>query len=465
MKFISRTFVGLCFLALGSSAAVAAPGQLDTSFDTDGIAQIPPAVVRGMANGVATDASNRVVVGGQAIMADGAYQCLVARFTEGGSLDVSFDSDGWLTLPPPPGSDMVWCSAKPQAAGGKTVVLSGGNSGNGSLIRLNNDGSRDASFGGGEVGLDYSPGGLTVNAEGVATVVGTKGSRLMLSRFDAGGNPLSSFGGGSGEASADFGGETPSYNHLVETSDGKIIVAGRLYNGSGKSHPVLARFNTDGTPDATFAAGSKESGPFEPGRSYPDVDAVAIQNIGGQEKILIAGHYYCGADDDERDCAYIARFLADGTSDAEFGRAGMVFPFAQYARDLAVQRNGKILFAGIVSGNGVVRGYGELARYTANGAPDGSFGGGGSVRVMSGSGLGVESPEALALDMSGKILVGGYALPGNQDFTLTLARYWGDLSIQPPVRINNLKKYLFPKLPLPSTFQGKDFEKPFWFKK
>lgn len=68
-------------------------------------------------------------------------------------------------------------------------------------------------------------------------------------------------------------------------TDGKIVVAGSEYGSTEDSANFLvAKYNTDGTPDNTFSGDGKQTTRFDKG--YNIAFSVAIQNDG---KIVAAG--------------------------------------------------------------------------------------------------------------------------------------------------------------------------------
>ncbi len=126
----------------------------------------------------------------------------------------------------------------------------------------------------------------------------------------------------------------------------------------------------------------------------------------------------------------LARYLADGTLDTDFGIGGIIstdFGKGDEAHALALQADGKILAAGFArttdySGSEDF----AIARYNANGTPDSGFGAGGKVTTD----FGVSSPQsdratALVVQPDGKILAAGHTLEvaPNDHYNFALARY------------------------------------------
>ena len=113
-------------------------------------------------------------------------------------------------------------------------------------------------------------------------------------------------------------------------SDGKIIIGGRFSAVNGIARNNLARLNTDGTLDRTFAELQGVNG---------QVSAVAVQPSGG---IIVGGTFTQAG---QTEALNLARYTSSGEVDGTFGGDGD--PGANgsvYA--LAVQPDGKIVVGG-----------------------------------------------------------------------------------------------------------------------
>ena len=112
----------------------------------------------------------------------------------------------------------------------------------------------------------------------------------------------------------------------------------------------------------------------------------------------------------------VLRFNANGKLDPTFGTAGRVTTdFAQKfdgVDDLRVLANGKIVVAGQIdeSHPGAGDGAFGLARYTANGQLDSTFGAAGRVRTRFPGSVG-SSVEAMEIQANGRIVVVGPVFP------------------------------------------------------
>ncbi len=196
---------------------------------------------------------------------------------------------------------------------------------------------------------------------------------------------------------------------LALQSDGKIVVAGNSLTGSDRAF-ILARYTTAGVLDSAFGMGGGVI------TTTVNVDssarAMALQSNGN---ILLAGGHYDGL---RKFGVY--RYTADGALDSAFGANGVVSTTIgsdSAANALALQPDGKILLAGYADDSGDDF---ALARYNPNGTPDTGFGTAGITTTAICSGY--DAICALAVQPDGKILAGGYATDGLDEY-LVLARY------------------------------------------
>jgi uncharacterized delta-60 repeat protein len=130
--------------------------------------------------------------------------------------------------------------------------------------------------------------------------------------------------------------------------DGKVLVGGYFYYGTGSARNCIARLNADGSLDNSFQDGMEGVGP---GGSY--VSSIALQTNG---QILIGGDF---GSVNGTNRTSIARLNADGSLDTGFqnGMAGAIYtycpPFPQSCesyvgqiKSVAVQSNGQIFVGG-----------------------------------------------------------------------------------------------------------------------
>jgi uncharacterized delta-60 repeat protein len=240
-----------------------------------------------------------------------------------------------------------------------------------------------------------------------------------------------SFGIG-GKVTTDVGG----YDEVLALTiqpDGRIVAAGATFNGStGGSDFVVARYKTDGSLDLTFGSGGVATTDFA-GR-IDIATGVALQSDG---KIIVCGLSRIGTDHATSDFA-LARYTANGALDPTFGVGGRVFTDFGGSADSAgggvvIQPNGKIVAGGTVTSNasGTISDFG-LARYSADGSLDQTFGQGG--RVVTNIENHSASAAAMVLQPDGRIVLGG----GAGDLGLALARYEADGSLDPTFGVGGI---------------------------
>jgi uncharacterized delta-60 repeat protein len=257
-------------------------------------------------------------------------------------------------------------------ADGKLVAAGRSNSDT-ALARYNPDGSLDTTFAGdGKHTTDFGGGaaGVVIQADGRIVTAGRDGSDFALARFSPDGSPDASFSG-DGRQSTDFGGDD-SASDLVIQADGRIVVAGTAVRPFGPfpyGDFALARYNADGSLDASFGSGGTRTQDFN---WYEDGAAVAIQANG---KIVVAGGQTDPYGFPENGAWFqSAIYRADGSND-------QTLPFADFVGDVdccaythatavAIQDDGKIVVAGATSGWSVT-GF-AIARYHGGAEPSGT---------------------------------------------------------------------------------------------
>jgi len=270
----------------------------------------------------------------------------------------------------------------------------------------------DATFGSGGKATTTGFGGdrsaMALQADGKIVIVGGTFTDFVLARFNADGSPDASFDA-DGKVTTDMvSNEQEEALGVAIQADGKIVVVG--YTGApgpgGPASFALARYNTNGSLDASFGSGGKiVSGVLGNAR------AVAIQPDG---RIVVAGDVPISSGADFANFA-VARYLANGTPDASFGSAGQLVTDigggTNTARNIVLQANGAIVVSGEPIGTFAGSDHTDVVRYNLNGSPDPSFGIGGKL-TLNGARVG----EGLALQGDGK-----FVLVGNVDVSIAPA--------------------------------------------
>ena len=199
----------------------------------------------------------------------------------------------------------------------------------------------------------------------------------------------------------------------------------RRHVRGGNSKFALARYNSDGTLDATFGGDGKVMTDFT---AHDDAaSGVAIQADG---KIVVVGMAGEGQVKDRSASRWVrwrpldakfalARYNSDGTLDATFGGDGKVMTdvtaYVDGASGVAIQADGKIVAAGVAADQANHHIYPRfaLARYNSDGSLDTTFGGDGKVMTQFSAGpedvrrrLG-SAASGVAIQADGKVVVVG----------------------------------------------------------
>lgn len=303
---------------------------------------------------------------------------LVARYLPDGTLDSSFGGDGtvdtdfgkleeaYAVVIQPDGKIIVGGSVAP-APGQPQELIS-----DFCMVRYLSNGQLDQSFGnGGIVTTNFKDvdsetiTSLAIQEDGKIVAGGknpelgneTK-SEFVLARYQTNGTLDASFGD-SGVIKTDFGANGEQINDIVLQNDGKIVAAGISNNNSFIANMAIARYNFDGTPDQSFANEGRVSIKFEEGAARGS--SVLLQSNG---KILVSGYVFKGNIVDFA----LARCLPNGSLDSSFGINGKVVTDLggyDYSYSSIVQDDGKIVLSGYSANDST--NYIALVRY--NGDP------------------------------------------------------------------------------------------------
>jgi uncharacterized delta-60 repeat protein len=334
-----------------------------------------------------------------------------------GDLDPTFGTGGSTVTPL--GFGFPGAAVLRQSTGKIVVAGSTGTSGTPAddmaVVRYDAAGSVDSTFGtGGVATVDFSPRftgvqGAALQVDDAIVVVGIGSDvanalvnpALLVARLDADGGLDPTFGTGGRVVVANLGLEM---RDVALLPDGRILLA-----GSQNLRFAAVRLEADGDPDPTFGTGGIASTTVCCGAA-----AVALLPTG---ESLLAGT--------TQDDALVMRLDADGAPDAGFGVGGTValeFAAGDRAAASAITAlgDGRIVVAGsgFFTGGAYFVSHHGVARLTAGGALDPTFGTGGTVAVPTGFQGVFEVPSstggavALVVEPSGRLLVLGVAAFG-----------------------------------------------------
>ena len=351
-------------------------------------------------------------------------------FGASGSLDPTFGTGGKVTTDFSAGEDAA--RAVVVQPDGK-IVVAGRTSGDFALARYNSNGTLDSTFGtGGKVTTDFAggqdgAGGLALQPDGKIVVAGGAASGLhsdfAIARYNANGTLDATFGNG-GKVTTDFSGSEDVAFGVVIQTDGKIVAAGaasHVVAGAVNTDFGLARYNTDGTLDTGFGNGGQVTTDFS--GSFDEAEAIALQLDG---RVVLAGRTRTQTSTSSNDDFALSRYNTDGSLDTSFGTAGKVMtdftgiPGFDEAHALAIQSDGKIVAVGLAMTSTSKDDF-ALARYNTNGVLDATFGSGGKV-ITDFSGADVNA-QAVAILLDGTILIAGGGVTTMTSVDFWLSRY------------------------------------------
>lgn len=345
---------------------------------------------------------------------------------QSGTLDKSFANQGILIGEGYTGSckDLIVQPDK------KIIAIGEGgfnNKGGFLLVRYNDDGTIDMSFGeGGKVVTSFEDAtnnyvkkavlqsDAKILAVGYITLGKNIGNNIGLVRYNENGALDSSFGINGKVTTQVKGFETPT--GIDVQSDGKIVVAGYTSNPTenGDLNTVfILRYNSDGSIDKSFG----EKGIYQATIVEPIIlNGFALSSDGN---MFIGGNYKVS----NQYAFFIRKVTSAGTIDINFGVNGQSnYPFSGVVgsglSSIAIQTDNKILAAGHTNKTGYL-GTPTIVRFTENGIVDESFGNNGLVLLNLSQGVGADIND-LGLQADGKIVT---ATRNYDDYPFTYSNF------------------------------------------
>lgn len=320
-----------------------------------------------------------------------------------GDLDGSFGSQGVAVVEGPSGPQLSSQAPPKLALGpkGEIFVLFAnaapctefsGCSIEWTVARFSADGIRDAGFNAHLTvkGNEYEPGALAIGPDGKPVVAVLDQGRVVVARFDPAGSLEATLG--AGDANPLFGGayEPP----VVAVQDnGEVLVA----VGSAFDLRVV-RYLPNGERDPGFGSGGEAKMTLST-RSRP---AGIMLGAGGS--VSLAAPQCCGGSAPFGEGVAFARFLSDGRPDAGLAGSGQAFLYTPKAQGnveaaaLAPDGGAYIVFEVSTENASTV---GNVVKLRPDGSVDGGFAGNGYSHIPM-------SVDALAVDGKGRLVAGGW---------------------------------------------------------
>src|SRR6266498_154117 len=418
--------------------AQAVDGDLDPTFGTGGMVMTDINRSTDIANAVAIQADGKLVVVGTSYRQNdfSDEDFVVTRYNTDGTLDNTFGVRGKVRTDFPglaavPSSVVIQPDGKIVVAGGAFPLFTF--LGNFEVVRYNPNGSLDTSFGDGGIVTTTFPEGsyafdVALQSDGKIIAAGTvfvdfnpgdsSDTDFALARYNPDGTPDATFGSG-GQVTTDFlGFEDDAFSVLIQP-DGKIVAVGSANDPATFYDFAAARYLSNGTIDTTFGVAGKVRTDFGD-QNFDRARSAALQPDG---RIVAAGFAISHGGGVQNFA--VARYTSNGALDTTFSRDGRnQIDFGnccQGATKVLLQSDGKIITVGGSNGESSDDDF-LLARLNPRGSLDNTFGIGGKVRTSFGDLNGGANGAALQSD--GKIVAVGFqATFSNQWANFALARY------------------------------------------
>ncbi len=363
----------------------------------------------------------------------GSQTVVITLSLAGGTPDTSFGSSGVATATFGTSGDLALVTAfQPD---GKVVAAGFVGSGTSSdfvVVRYSATGSVDTTFGtGGRVTTGINtidlPVAIAIQSDGKIVVVGSAAtsttSDFAIVRYTSTGALDTTFGSsGTGIVTTDFSGRLDAAATVVLQSDGKIVVGGVSISSTGNKDFALARYTSAGALDTSFGSGGTVTTDIETGFG----DAITRLILQGSNIIAVGSSNNSAADKDFA----LARYTSAGVLDTTFGSSGKTKTDfgtnGDGATAVAFFSDGRLLVAGTSStlvSNIPTSSDFALARYSADGVLDTSFGTNGKVTTNFNV---LDAITSVVFQSDGKIVASGSAGASLLSSDFALARYSAD---------------------------------------
>lgn len=337
---IARAVIGMLSMLLACHVITNAAGGLDPTFDVKPFVGSDTQVTA-----YAVQQDGKIILGGKFSIANGKLNSQMVRLNADGTIDGSFAAPAFAGMqgqPSPVIFDIVLQQDGKIIAGGDFWLVGG--IWHPAVVRLNTDGSIDHSYIDTVTAFNSGAGrDLDIQPDGKLIVVGAyyAGGRGGLVRLNTNGFIDQTFNAGSIRIAT-----------AKVLPDGKIL-ASNPDDSTGQTG-FVRRYNSDGSPDATFQTLFSGGG----------VAGIALLPKG---KFFLYGTF---THINNIPAAKGVKINDDGTLDSAFNSGGSGFDFA--VNDVLVENDGQIVAAGFFDTyNGTAKP--RVVRLNADGSLDNSF--------------------------------------------------------------------------------------------
>ncbi|MCP4745482.1 MAG: DUF4347 domain-containing protein, partial [Desulfobacteraceae bacterium] len=324
-------------------------GSIDTDFGVNGMVTTDFYGTIDKAYDVVIDSNDKILVTGMARYSDSTPRMVLVRYNDDGTLDTTFGGGDGI---------VEWSNSTEEDVGKALALDSNGNivvagysrdgGYHGQLMRYDPNGILDPNFSG-DGWVRYSSNtdftDIIIQDDDKILVTGYSGPDFLLLRYDTDGALDTDFGGGDGITSIDILGPDEKAKSVALDSNDNILIAGY---SSSVNESVVIRYTSFGALDTTFGGGDGYITSQNSGDEH--IETVTVQSNG---QILTVGGIRDDSDDDWD--VQVCRYDSDGSVDTGFGTNGMlrtqVSANDDYGYHCVVQDDGSVLVAGY-SNNG-----------------------------------------------------------------------------------------------------------------
>ncbi|HKP88559.1 MAG TPA: hypothetical protein VJT75_01170 [Thermoleophilaceae bacterium] len=312
-----------------------ATGTPDAGFGDGGRRAIPFGGAFDQASGLALQPDGKIVVAGRTTAnAATGDDIAVARLTDTGELDAGFDDDGRQTTAVDPTADRDDFAAAVAIGPGPNVLVAGettddaiGAAYDAVVVRYNDDGTLDGSWAGDgiarlHVGSYTTAASLAALPGGGALIGGatTAGDAFdpLLARFTASGEPNTAFGNGGRRVVSVNATGYEQLDALAVQPDGRILGVGYSRTEATAEDMIVLRYSPRGDLDLGFNGDGRRTIAFDPTAPRGDF-AFDLEIAADGASALIAGRtaHAPPADSADSDLAFVSLLLA-GPADADY---------------------------------------------------------------------------------------------------------------------------------------------------
>jgi len=420
---MKRFILSLLALLFFGTTAIAQPGTLDLTFDSDGIVLVNPTNVFDNAQDVIVLSDNKIMLcGTTGTSAD--FDMMVVKLNEDGSYDASFANNGVFTLPNTAGSDFAYdMETLPDGniiiVGAKSITAADTEI---AAWVIKPDGTLNNSFGvGGIYETNLDSGEEYINQvlvhNNLIYLVGRKFTpgfsytSIAVQCLDLQGSLVTTFGTNGTAYFQTSSTDEFSVNAATIVTSGAIAICGDKYNPSTfTSVPMIMLMTLNGGPVGAF--GTNGLWLDAAGGTYYDIEY-------SNSKLIAVGT--------NNSSSFARRHNLDGSIDATFGSNGTfanaVGGYSAFY-DCTLGADNKWYACGTTSSGFMVRDF-VTSRFSFDGALDATWGGSGNVVTSLGDSF--DDAYGIGLQTDGKVVCGGLTMQNPND--MGVVRYQGDNGI------------------------------------